>query len=166
MGIRSKKEAPKPKSTEEILNLAITAEMEAHRFYLRAADQAKDSKVRATFLALAGDEEGHRLQLEGEFHHLYPRKAFQYLPGASSLHRYLQRELKELEALALAIRAEKEALSFYQEFQLKVRRTALKKILRTLADFEEGHRRLLEAEYQARMGRPWNDLELDLWVRE
>lgn len=57
-------------SPEEVLDLAISAEMDAHQFYLQAADQVKDGKAKATFLALAGDEEEHRLQLENQYRHL------------------------------------------------------------------------------------------------
>ncbi|MDH7499196.1 MAG: ferritin family protein [candidate division NC10 bacterium] len=160
------KEGHQLAGAEELLDLAISAEMDAHQFYLRAADRVKDAKTRAAFLALAGDEEGHRLQLEGEYHHLYAKRGFQYRPGTNLLHRHLKRDLQDLEAIALGIQAEKEAIAFYRESERKVKRPELKKILCALAEFEEGHRRVLESEYQARLGRPWADSELDLWVRE
>lgn len=164
--MKSGKERLKISGAEELLDLAISAEMDAHHFYLRAADQVKDAKARATFLALAGDEEGHRLQLEEQYHHLYGKRVFQYRPGTSILHRYLKKDLNDVEAIALGIRAEKDAIAFYRESEGKARKPGLKKLLRALAEFEEGHRRLLESEYQARLGRPWADSELDLWVRE
>ncbi|MFH0872208.1 MAG: ferritin family protein [bacterium] len=151
---------------EEVLALAISAEMDAHQFYLRAADQAKDGKVRATFLALAGDEEGHRLQLKAQYPHLNGKGGVRYRPGTSVLHRYLKKDLDELEAIALSIKAEKEAINFYQASSEKAEDLGLKKLLLSLSEFEDGHRRLLESEYQARLGRPWNDFELALWVRE
>ena len=140
--------------------------MDAHQFYLHAADQAKESKARATFLALAGDEEGHRLQLEQQYHHLYENRKFQYRPGTNLLHRHLKSDLDDLHAIALGIKAEKDAISFYQESERAAKGTELQKLLRALMEFEEGNRRLLESEYQARLGRPWNDIELSLWVRE
>ena len=90
---------------EEVLALAISAEMDAHQFYLRAADQTKDGKVRATFLALSGDEEGHRLQLKAQYPHLNGKGGFRYRPGTSVLHRYLKKDLDELEAIAMSIEA-------------------------------------------------------------
>jgi rubrerythrin len=153
-------------SPSEVLDLAISAEMDAHRFYLKAADQARDPKARATFLALAGDEEGHRLQLEAEYRHLIKNSEFSYRAGANILHRHLDQDLDELGVIALGIQAEKDAMAFYQESGATAKDPHLKKILLGFVAFEDNHRKLLEAEYQARLGRPWDDLELDLWVRE
>jgi len=164
--MKSRKQGLKSADTGNILDLAISAEMDAHQFYLHAADQVKDAKARATFLALAGDEEGHRLQLEEGYHHLYGKKAFRYRPGTNILHRHLKRDLNDLEAIALGIKAEKEAIAFYQESERRAEYPELKRILLALVEFEDGHRNLLESEYQARLGRAWNDLELRLWVRE
>jgi len=151
---------------EDILDLAISAEMDAHQFYLRAADRTKDGKARAAFLALAGDEEGHRLQLEREYTQLLGDRKFQYRPGTNILHRYMRRDVDDLGAVALSIKSEQEAISFYQQSSQQTKRADLKRILLRLVEFEEGHRRLLESEYQARLGRPWDDYELDRWVRE
>ena len=150
----------------DILDLAISAEMDAHQFYLRAADRVKDGKARATFLALAGDEEGHRLQLEREYGKLLADRKFRYRPQTNILHRHMERGLDDLGAIALGIKAEKDAVSFYEQSSQQTERADLKRILRALVEFEEGHRRLLESEYEARLGRPWNDYELDRWVRE
>jgi len=89
-----------------------------------------------------------------------------YRPGTSVLHRYLKKDLDELEAIALSIEAEKEVINFYQASSEKAEDLGLKKLLLSLSEFEDGHRRLLESEYQARLGRPWNDFELALWVRK
>lgn len=164
--MKSRKEGPTSSGAGNILDLAISSEIDAHQFYLRAADQVKDGKARAAFLALAGDEQGHRLQLEEEYHHLYRKEAFHYRPGTNILHRHLKRDLDDAEAIALGIKAEKEAISFYQESGQRAKDPQLKRILLALVEFEEGHRKLLESEYQARLGRAWNDFELDLWVRE
>lgn len=150
----------------DILDLAISAEMDAHQFYLRAADRVKDGKARATFLALAGDEEGHRLQLEKEYGQLFGDRKFRYRPETNILHRYIERDLDDLGAIALGIQGEKNAVSFYEQSSQQAERADLKDILLALVEFEEGHRRLLESEYEARLGRPWNDYELDRWVRE
>ena len=150
----------------DILDLAISAEMDAHQFYLRAADRVKDGKTRATFLALAGDEEGHRLQLEREYGQLFGDRKFRYRPETNILHRHMESDLDDLGAIALGIKGEKDAISFYEQSSQQAERTDLKKILLALVEFEEGHRRLLESEYEARLGRPWNDYELDRWVRE
>jgi rubrerythrin len=153
-------------SPEEVLDLAISAEMDAQQFYLQAADQVKDGKARATFLALAGDEEEHRLQLENQYRHLYKTGSFRYRSGTNILHRHLKKEVEDLEAISLAISAEKSAISFYREAGERAKDPEMRRILKNLQEFEEGHRRLLESEYQARLGRPWDDLELSLWVRE
>jgi len=150
----------------DILDVAISAEMDAHQFYLRAADRTKDGKTRATFFALAGDEEGHRLQLEREHAQLLAGHKLQYRPETNILHRYLERDLDDLGAIALSIKAEQEAVLFYQQSSQQAKRADLERILLSLVEFEEGHRRLLESEYQARLGRPWSDYELDHWVRE
>jgi len=80
----------------DILDLAISAEIDAHQFYLRAADHTRDGKARANFLALAGDEDGHRLQLEREYTQLLGGRKFQYRPDTNILHRYLKRDLNDL----------------------------------------------------------------------
>jgi rubrerythrin len=56
--MRPEKERLNLDQAADILDLAISAEMDAHQFYLRAADRTKDGKARAAFLALAVDEEG------------------------------------------------------------------------------------------------------------
>jgi rubrerythrin len=150
----------------DILDLAISAEMDAHQFYLRAADRVKDGKARATFLALAGDEEGHRLQLEREYGQLYGKRKFRYRPETNILHRYMERDLDDLGAIALGIKGEQDAISFYEQSSRRTKRADLKRILQGLVEFEGGHLRLLESEYRARLGRPWDDYELDRWVRE
>jgi rubrerythrin len=150
----------------DVLDMAISAKMDAHQFYLRAADRTKDGKTGATFLALAGDEEGHRLQLEREYAQLLRGRKLQYRPETNILHRYLERDLDDLGAIALSIKAEQEAVSFYQQSSQQAKRADLRRILLSLVEFEEGNRRLLESEYQARLGRPWSDYELDRWVRE
>ena len=89
-----------------------------------------------------------------------------YRPGTNVLHRYLKRDLDDLGAIVLSIKAEQEAISFYQQSSQQAKWADLKRILLSLLEFEEGHRRLLESEYPARLGQPWNDYELDRWVRE
>jgi len=164
--MKPEKQSLKVTSPGEVLELAISAEMDAHQFYLRAADQVKDSKARTTFLALAGDEEGHRLQLEAQYRHLMEDRKFSYRAGTNILHRHLDQDLDALGVIALGIKAEKDAMAFYQESGKTAKDPSLKKILLSFVGFEDSHRKLLEAEYQARLGHPWDDLELDLWVRE
>lgn len=82
------------------------------------------------------------------------------------MHRHMESDLDDLGAIALGIKAEKDAVSFYKQSSQQTERADLRRILLALVEFEEGHRRLLESEYEARLGRPWNDYELDRWVRE
>jgi rubrerythrin len=78
----------------------------------------------------------------------------------------MRRDVNDLGAIALSIKSEQEAISFYEQSSQQTKRADLKRILLSLVEFEEGHRRLLASEYQARLGRPWDDYELDRWVRE
>ncbi|MGZ3538332.1 MAG: ferritin family protein, partial [Thermodesulfobacteriota bacterium] len=50
---------------KKIISRAIGSEIEAYTFYRAVSDKVKDKNLKGLFSELAGDEEKHRLTLEG-----------------------------------------------------------------------------------------------------
>jgi rubrerythrin len=69
-------------------------------------------------------------------------------------------------ALTLAINGEADAHEGYRRSAETETQSEARSLYLQLADDEASHRRLLEAEYAARLGQPFSDVELDTWVRE
>ena len=147
------------------LDTAIAAEMAAADLYSRLAQQAGSKESRQLFLSLSADEQRHRQTLErryltavGRPHPSSPFVPFP-LPDAAGVMLWPA-------ALTLAINAEIQAHDRYVRLAAETTDAAGQAIFRDLAADEAGHRRLLEAEYAARLGQPFSDYELSTWVRE
>lgn len=146
--------------------LAITVEKRGHGFYQQAAAATEDPKGRAMFARLAQDEvrhlewlEAHKSSLEktgqwedvaltGEALSLGKR----VFPESSPPGARVEGKTREMEALRRGMQAEKDSVSLYSELAARTTDPRGKGTFERLAQEEEGHYQLLQAEL-AYLGR-------------
>jgi len=161
----------------EIEAAMIAQNMEKHglEFYQRAAAKAKDTATRDLFVRLAEDEKKHLARFEEleETLHAARREGTGYTDDAD-LAAYIDRLVEtqvfadegaaarladqarsDYEALAVAIRAERDSILFYQEMMAFIESNRARAAFSTILDEEREHLRTLGeqsercAEFQA-----------------
>jgi rubrerythrin len=148
----------------EAVNLAINMERNGHKFYKEASGRTIDDNGKEMFSKLANDEMAHLYWLitvrqsligTGQFGDVevaFPKWEKEIIPEdllafpvATDTYE-ITRETRELEALELAIQAEKDAVAFYQQAAEFTQDPTGRALFKRLAEWEEDHRRLLESE--------------------
>lgn len=142
--------------TEEVLNRAISKELQAARFYTEVSEKVLNKAGRRRMAGLSKEERRHAHLLAGRFKRLtgnpfnmdksdgeQPEFKFEsadknWLNSASSL-----------EIVSFAIGIEDKSIQFYSELLNEVSEKPDQKLLGSLVKFEEGHKRLLQSEYEA-----------------
>ncbi len=136
---------------KKIISNAIEAEIEACTFYRAVSDKVKDKNLKDLFSELAGDEEKHKLTLEGflkqapeKLHFSTSRdyKVVDPLPMPP-----LTADLKPLDGLVIAIKRELEAMQMYTQLANTSTDEGQKTIFTELASMERGHKSRLEDIY-------------------
>lgn len=120
------------------LAASYSAEVDADRFYTKAAQFVSDQKTKDILEQLAGDEKKHQEQLA---------KAYALRFGESAPYQKTELPLPEranpgispLEALNIALEAEEKAQSYYKEAEDAVTDSELKTLFAMLASFEQTH---------------------------
>ena len=139
---------------KKIISSAIDAEIEAYTFYRAVSDKVKDKNLKDLFSELAGDEEKHKLTLEGflkqapeKLHFSTSRdyKVVDPLPTPP-----LTADLKPLDGLVIAIKRELEAMQMYTQLANTSTDEEQKTIFTELASMERGHKSRLEDIYTNR----------------
>ncbi len=144
----------------EVLGLAVAQEVAAYKRYKLFASRVNNPLVKQKFLSLAREEQAHRTLLydqlkkyTGEEKPGLPKKAPRFNKDED-----LARPLHEI--ILLAIKKEQEAQEFYREAAAAATDPTGKRILDYLADFERGHERILQEEYDAVAKYPeWFDID-------
>jgi len=139
-----------------ILKAALEIERFGIEFYHDFSTCVKEPRGAALLRSLMDDEKKHKAVLEKEIAHfqsrydvagvqpspeylnIVPSKVFIPKPGSCTL---LQDEINALEK---GLEVERRSITMYNEAGSKVDDPGLKKILRSLADWEVTHRNLLE----------------------
>jgi rubrerythrin len=159
-----------PGDFRQVLAGAICREIGARNFYKKISDSIKNAEGKERFARLSGDEEGHRVKLEGWYQKLFNAK---YSPGAKELGDaeikgvHIGEKAGALEALDLAIRAEMQAEEFYSHQAEAVERAELKQLLEELAAEEHGHYELLLAERSSLTGGfYWFDIDSSQFLED
>ncbi len=147
------------------LESAIPAEIAAADLYARLSDKAGDAEARRVFLSLSADERRHRELLEKRYLDTVGQP---YVAGnvPSILLPPDGDKMLWPAALTLAIKGEIAAHDGYLKSAAEAADAEGQAMYRQLAEDEAGHRRLLEAEYAARLGQPFAEYEMATWVRE
>ncbi len=144
----------------EVLGLAVVQEIEAHKRYRLFASRVQNPLVKERFISLAREENAHRELLYGMLQR-YTGEDKPPLPKkAPRLNREVELNQPLHEILQVAIRKEQEAQQFYREAASLARDPTGKRMLEYLAEFERGHERALQAEFDAVAKYPeWFEIE-------
>ena len=151
----------RPTGLAAILFKAMQLERDGHGFYLAAAEQAQAEAGRAMFLSLAKDELHHleildrvyrswlgegiwpspeELALEGS-------RRWPVFPPPGQAAEAVTPRTGELEALRQGIAAEESSITLYQQGLQTATTPQAREMYRYLVDQEEGHRTILQGEY-------------------
>lgn len=163
----------------EILGTAVQIEREGYAFYTAAAAQTKDPNAVKMFLSLARDEIEHLGRLEMVFCALTKERQWPtwnrnggrgrvIFPAPGEAVPTATPDAHELEALQYGMKAEKESIAFYQQALKGATAPEARSMYEYLIAEEEGHLRILQAEYDhlTRTGFWFDFQELSLEVRD
>jgi rubrerythrin len=137
----------------EILELAISKEIEAYRLYKKMATRMADPQMKQILVSLANEELEHKARLELEL-----MKLGMVVPSANIAPELIEddpddpavtMDFKDL--LVLAIKKERNALRLYIDLAAVTKDKASREILVTLAEEEAMHEARFEIEYNLLM---------------
>lgn len=138
-------------SIEAIINMAIEHEVEAYDFYLALSQKDLDASIKGIFTKLAAEEKDHQILLQSFLNN--PDKPLRFKPSADfkvaeSVDRpALSVDMKPVDAIALAMKREEEAMNRYSAFAESSEAAEQAKIFQELAHMEQGHKTRLEELY-------------------
>lgn len=139
------------KSSEDILNFAITAEQEAVDFYTQLGEKSTNAQMKEIFRAYAGEEMKHKarlLNIQQTQSFDIPVEKIKDLKIADYLVEVKPNpDMHYAEALILAMQKEKNAFRLYLKLSEKVNDLLLKNIFLGLAQEESKHKLRFELEY-------------------
>jgi rubrerythrin len=150
----------------DVLERALGYEIATAKFYEKAIGIADDPETKAVFKGLAMDEGDHQRIVTEQFKKRYPDTEPE--PKRSNLpHPTLGSNAEtSLDALKAAHGLEIVAHQRYRAAANNASEDDLRRVLAGLADFEHEHVDLLARELKSRGGQPWEEMELDNWVRD
>jgi rubrerythrin len=135
---------------KRIIAEAIGAEIEAYEFYAGVAEKTQDSNVKSIFEELANEEKSHRDFLEGVLSDRKPMSIDEtkdYKISAMVDKPKLSVTMKPVDAIALAMKNEEEAMIMYTALADVSNGKEQKELFESLARMERGHKFRLEEMY-------------------
>lgn len=133
---------------KEIISLAVNNEVEAYQFYKSVAEKTQDSNLKSIFQELAKEEQQHKDFLEGLLSEgaadLFFEKVSDYRVSTGVEKPKLSMDMKPVDAIALAMKREEEAMELYSEMAEKSQDPEKKKMFQELSKMEQGHKVKLE----------------------
>jgi rubrerythrin len=141
-------------NANEALDFAIRGEEQAHQFYSNLADRADNPRMPEVFEGFAEEELGHKAKLLAIRHANHPMAApkdvidleiADYLPDVEP-----SPDLDYLQALTLAMKAEKAAYKLYTDLAAISEDDGVRATLLSLAQEEAKHKLRFEIEYDHR----------------
>ncbi len=138
-------------SYEAIINMAIENEVEAYEFYLALSQKDLDASMKDIFTKLAAEEKNHKELLNSFLNN--PNQPLQFKPSADfkvaeSVSRpALSLAMKPVDAIALAMKKEEDAMQAYNAFAEGSLSAEQAKVFQELAKMEQGHKTKLEEIY-------------------
>ncbi|AFM40865.1 hypothetical protein Desaci_1888 [Desulfosporosinus acidiphilus SJ4] len=148
-------------SFKDAITYAISNEVDAYEFYRNAAKKiTSDKNLADTFEELAAEEQKHRdfLQdyLVGDIPEFQLDDFDDYHVSESVESPKLSTEMKFVDAIALAMKKEEEAMNMYKKFALATTDDRQKKLFSDLSRMEEMHKVKLEKIYvNSAFGEVW-----------
>lgn len=139
------------KQYEDILSTAVNNEVEAYEFYKAAAEKISDSSLKSVFSDLAKEELKHKVLLEGYLKNEGKKLKFDetkdYKVSETVEEKPLSTDMKFVDAIALAMKKEEEAMNMYNQFAESSEDEAQREAFLELAKMELGHKARLEEIY-------------------
>ena len=140
----------------DILSLAIYNEQSAHEFYAGVAGAIVNQQARTIFKGLADDEQRHRRLLEARYRELSQGQSFVFdATRVKKIDISLDSQTKGLDALDLALAAERSASQTYYSAAELEGGVEEKRMFESLAEEEDCHYDILTAEREALLGHPY-----------
>jgi len=133
----------------EVLGQAVRQEVEASKLYQMLALMIKNPLVKEKFQSLSNEEKSHREMLYAMLQKYTGEEKPPLPKEAPRPYEQSEAEMSVPEVLQLAIEKEREAQKFYRDAAKLATDVSGKRILEYLADFERGHERILQTEYDA-----------------
>ena len=149
----------KVNSDQEILEYAISKEIEAYYFYLALAGRVEDPKMRQIFEDLAAEELEHKSKLELEIVKTGRILPAQQMPPARPESEYiisdtdLPLDINYTDMLLLGIEKEEAAFRMFVSLLITVQGEGPREILLALAEEEVRHKLRFENEYNMLNGK-------------
>ncbi|NJE10507.1 ferritin family protein [Thermococcus sp. MAR1] len=140
-------------SLEELLGMAIKAEIGARKFYQSLAERIEIETLKEKIEWLAGEEGKHEALLRKMYGAMFPGKEVVFPkehigPELKPVARELHGAQDIIDLIRWAMRAEEIAAHFYEEVEKIVETEDRKRLMRYLSDMEKGHYYTLRAEYE------------------
>lgn len=136
---------------ETIIKNAIASEVESYEFYAAAANKMADPSAKALFKELAEEELKHQEILkELDLSSMQPiptDKLPDFKISESTDKPFLSIDMKYVDAIALAMKEEEEAMLIYANLAKCMDNPQQKELFEKLADMEKGHKARLESIY-------------------
>jgi rubrerythrin len=132
---------------KKIIKFAISNEIEAYEFYKGVSGKSKDTNLKRTFAELADEEAKHRKFLEGFTSgktQMHFDETKDYKVSQSIEKPKLSLSMKPVDAIALAVKNEEEAMDMYTKMADCSTDAEQKKLFQSLANMEQGHKVRLE----------------------
>ena len=140
---------------KDALQIAIDAEIKAYNLYIDTREKITNAGTKAMLKELADMELGHRRLLENIVKKEQYTKLGENVPKESRgiadflVAAELQQNATPQDAIIFAMKEEEKAFNFYDDMRNQFAGTELEKVFNKLASEELGHKRRLEAEYEA-----------------
>ena len=139
-------------SSEDILEFAMSTEMESHHFYLALSRHVDTAKMRAVFEELAAEELEHKAKLELEIIKTGKAVSVRDQPAGPDSdyivsNGQLPLDFDYRDMLQLAMEKEKASFRTYVKLVATARDESIKELLLALAEEEIRHKLRFETEY-------------------
>ena len=139
------------KAYQDILDVAIQAEIEAHLFYHQVAEKVKSDFLRKLFLQFAAEEVKHREILEGFRNNKKAALSFKRVQDFHVSETVdeppLSIDMKPADAIALAMKKEEAAMQQYTRLAQATMDADQKEIFLELAEMERQHKFKMETAF-------------------
>ncbi len=139
---------------QQILDTALKLEQDGHAFYMDAANSASNPLAKKMYQSLAADEQKHmewiQALLEGRtpgmtrISDTYERLRGIFADAPESLRKEVKAAAGDQASLTIGMNMEDKSAAAYQKWSDETADSQLKALLANLAEFERGHRRILE----------------------
>ncbi|WP_048147816.1 ferritin family protein [Palaeococcus ferrophilus] len=140
-------------SLEELLGMAIKAEIGAREFYESLAERIEVETLKDKIEWLAKEEGKHEALLRRVYASMFPGKEIVFPkehigPELKPVAKELHGAQDLIDLIRWAMKAEEIAAAFYEEIESMVETEDRKRLMRYLSDMERGHYYTLKAEYE------------------